>query len=171
MTTIACSNTIGRMTVVKSNNVAPLSITLTDAFGVPQSIASFGLCLGLSNDNAVNAQFQNTFSDSIYVTPFGDAPGTVALTFLLNPWCDPNFTQSPTAIDAYLNNRLKPTSVQSTILADGTIQSTISMSVPTIVSIGGKLNLIGFIVGLSLNGTTSSGVMIQARLLMRAWPI
>jgi len=171
MSTIACSNNIGRMTIVKSNNVAPLSITFTDVFGVPKPITSFGLCLGLVNNNAVNAQFQNTFSDSIYVTPFGDAPGDVALSFLMNPWCDPNFSQSPTAIDAYLNNRLKPTSVQSTVLADGTIQSTISMSVPTIVSIGGKINLIGFIVGLTINGTTTSGVMIQARLLMKAWPI
>ncbi len=159
------------MTVVKSNNVAPLSITFTDVFGVPQPIASFGLCLNVNSDNAVNAQFQNTFSDSIYVTPFGDAPGNTVLTFLMNPWCDPNFSQSPTAIDAYLNNRLKPTSVQSTVLANGDIVSTITMSVPIIVSIGGKLNLIGFIVGLSLSGTTTSGVMIQARLIMKTWPI
>lgn len=171
MSTIACSNNVGRMTVVKSNNIAPLSITFTDSTGTPQSIASFGLCLGVNIDQAVNAQFQNTFSDSIYVTPFGDAPGNIALSFLMNPWCDPNFSQNPTAIQEYLNNRLKPTTVRSVLLPDGTIQSTISMSVPTIVSVGGQLNLIGFIVGLSLNATSTSGIFIQARLLMKAWPV
>lgn len=155
VTPVTCGSPLGRVVAISTPTAAPMSITFD---GKP--LQNMGLCTRLTVNQRVIAQFQNTFDDFIYITPFGDSAGDLQFDFIVNKSCDTTKV-SLDAIDYYIKNRLRPTLLTST---------GIQRSLPVLISVG-NLTMRGFIVGLDINGTTSEGAIVRATLLMKGWPV
>jgi hypothetical protein len=147
------------MIAIRTGSVAPIGVTFDG-----QPLQNMGLCTRLSVHQSVIAQFQNTFDSYIYITPFGDKPGEIAFTFIVNRECD-GAQDVLNAIDFYIRRRLLPThlSVQNNTLVW-------AQTAPIIVAVG-SLTMRGFVTGLDIDGTTENTVIIQATLRMTGWPI
>ena len=154
-----CGSPLGRMVAVRAPNAAPVSVTF-DGIN-PQSL---GLCTQLLIDQQVIAQFQNTFDDYIYITPFGDKPGAIVLSFIINKSC-PETVAAFNAIDFYVQRRLRPSYL-------GVSNNTVVLfqSTPIIVAIN-SLTLRGFVTGLKVDASTAQWALVSAQLLMTGWPI
>jgi hypothetical protein len=124
-----------------------------------------GLCLGVSIDQKVAAQFQNTLDNAIYITPFGDLPGDVALKFLLNPACGATTSQAENFLSEYYFFRLRPSYY--------TGPGVINRSPNVLVSIGSSqiTNFYGYVVGCQLTASTGSSVLIEGTMIIKAWKI
>lgn len=158
VTPTTCASPLGRMTAIKTGSVAPIAVTFD---GKP--LQNMGLCTKLGVHQSVIAQFQVTLGNYIYITPFGDKPGDIALSFIVNRSCDSS-QETLNAIDFYVKNRLQPTQLKVINNAYYTVRSA-----PIRVAIG-SLALRGFVVGLDIDGTTESAAIIQATLRMTGWP-
>lgn len=167
----SCSGTPGKLISLPPQTVAPMSITIDAQYRMPQTgvvfdfvhLTTLGLCTNVDIQQSVAAQFQNTFDNTIYVTPFGDLPGTVTISFLINPSCSSTPGFSGSVINDYFVNRLQT----SYYTAGPTLHRS-----PNIWLTIGALNpvsLYGYIIGLQLRGTSASSIMIEGVLTMKAW--
>jgi hypothetical protein len=147
------------MVAVKTGATAPLSLTFD---GKP--LMNMGLCVGMEVHQSVIAQFQNTFGNYIYITPFGDKPGEISLSFIINSTCDTS-VQALNVVDFYIKSRLQPTQILG---GDGTYLY-LQKNVPIIVAVG-SLSLRGFVTGLDMRGSTDGSAIISATLRMTGWP-
>lgn len=159
VTPTTCASPLGRMIAIRTGSVAPISVTFDG-----QPLQNMGLCTRLAVNQSVIAQFQNTFDSFIYITPFGDKPGDIAMTFIVNRACD-SAQETLNAIDFYVRRRLLPTHLVA--LGNNTAQW--EQSTPIIIAVG-SLTLRGFVVGLDIEGTTENTAIIQATLRMTGWP-
>lgn len=179
MTTIMCSEARGRLIAISSKFSAPLSIALGTprlgggVAGIGTSInrvqfenmLNLGVATSITASQNVAAQFQNAFNDAIYVTPFGDTPGEVHLSFIINAKCNTNDgnsahlntqpasdkKQTGQAIEYYLKNRLSP-----------------YRSRPLVIVIG-PMTLKGYLIGLQVPYQAQSFPIAQAVLSFKAW--
>lgn len=159
VTPSTCGSPLGRVVVVSVANAAPMSVTFD---GI--ALQNMGVCTRMVVNQSVIAQFQNTFDSFIYITPFGDKPGTIALSFIVNQKCDE--TQSTlNAIDFYVQRRLRPSYLTN---VGGFL--TFSQTAPITVAIN-SLTLRGFVTGLEVEGTTNDSAIVSATLLMTGWPV
>ena len=163
VTPTTCASPLGRIIAIRAGSVAPISVTMT-INGVKQELQSLGLCTRLAVSQSVIAQFQNTFDSFIYITPFGDKPGDIALTFIVNKACD-SAQETLNAIDFYVRQRLLPTG----FYLNSSGVSVLQKNFPIIVAVG-SLTLRGFVVGLDIQGTTEGSAIVQATLRMTGWP-
>lgn len=153
-----CGSPLGRMVAVRVPNAAPVAVTF-DGIN-PQNL---GLCTQLLIDQKVIAQFQNTFDNYIYITPFGDKPGDIVLSFIINKNCDDSVATF-NAIDFYVQRRLQPSYLG---VSSGTL--VIFQTLPIIVAIN-SLTLRGFVTALKVDASTSQGALVSAQLFMTGWP-
>ena len=154
-----CNSPIGRVVAVKTGAVAPLALTFD---GKP--LQNMGLCTRLAVSQSVIAQFQNTFESYIYVVPFGDKPGDIAISFIINQDCDTT-KSALNVVDYYIKNRLLPTVRRQTNGA-----WLVRKTAPITVAIG-SLTLRGFVTALTLEAVTDGGVIVGATLRMTGWPV
>lgn len=159
VTPASCASPLGRIIAIRTGSVAPISVTFD---GAP--LQNMGLCTRLAVHQSVIAQFQNTFDSSIYITPFGDKPGDISLTFIVNRACD-SAQETLNTIDFYVRRRLLPTHLT---VNNNTLQWV--QTAPIIVAVG-SLTMRGFVTGLDIDGTTENTAIIQATLRMTGWPI
>lgn len=148
MSTI-CAGVGGRLIELDSGNaIAPLTI---DAGGI--DIEEFGVMIGIEMRQEVQAQFQPSLDDAIYVTPFGDSPGVIALTYIANNDCeeDGDDALANKFLSSYVDDRLRPNK-------DPAVE----------VTVGGQ-TFRGFVTGMQFNGTTSDTPIIQGTLILTAW--
>jgi len=169
VTTSTCASPLGRMVAVKFGSVAPLSVImqqqdLRTGKWHDVSLQSLGLCTRLEVNQSVIAQFQNTFGSFVYITPFGDKPGDIRITFITNSLCDKS-ADALGAIDFYVKNRLMPTQLVGGPGAYVVQQKTAPITVAIVT-----LTLYGFITGLDINGSTEGSAIVVTRLSMTGWP-
>jgi hypothetical protein len=71
-----------------------------------------GITTAANVEQSVAAQYQTSLDRTVYVTPFGDAPGTLSANFILNDTCDSNQAgeQFDAFCRAYQNTKLSPDS-------------------------------------------------------------
>lgn len=159
VTTSSCGSPLGRMVAVRTPNAAPVTVSFDGI--VPQNL---GVCTQLIIDQQVIAQFQNTFDSYIYITPFGDKPGTIVMALLINKLCDET-TQTMNAIDFYVKRRLRPS-----FLGVSGNQIVRVQTAPIIVAVN-SLTLRGFLTALKVDASTSQGALVSAQLIMTGWPV
>lgn len=166
----SCSGVPGKIIATSSATAAPMAMTIDAQFRIPGSgtvfetdgLTTLGLCTNLDLQQSVSAQFQNTFNNTIYVTPFGDLPGTAAVSFIINPSCASPTGLSGTVINDYFTYRLQPSYYNGATLVRS----------PNIwLSIGAErpITLYGYLIGLNLRGSSSQSIMIQGTLFMKVW--
>ena len=116
-------------------------------------LVKLGVAIGVQADQRVQAQFQNALSDAIFVTPFGDAPGQIRVTFIANRRCRGTSQSGFEVIQHYMDRRLLPG----------------ANKFPALVSIGpGSFR--AFLTGLVVSGNSSDTPVIQGTLTFTAWP-
>jgi hypothetical protein len=147
------------MIAVKTGSVAPIGVTFDGS-----QLQNLGLCTRLQVHQSVIAQFQNTLGNYIYITPFGDKPGDIAFSFIVNRACESS-AATLNAIDFYIQRRLQPTYLSN---INGTFAW--GQTAPITVAVG-SLTMRGFVVGLDIDGTTEGSVIVQATLRMTGWPV
>jgi len=119
----------------------------------PVDLVKLGVAIGVQADQRVQAQFQNALSDAIFVTPFGDAPGQIRITFVANRRCRGTQQSGFDVIQHYFDRRLQPG----------------VNKFPAVVSIGpGSFR--AFLTNLLISGNTSDIPVIQGTLVFTAWP-
>jgi hypothetical protein len=158
VTPSSCASPLGRIVAVKTGSVAPISVTFDG-----QPIKNMGLCTQLRVNQSVIAQFQSTLGNYIYITPFGDKPGDIEMSFIVNKECNAS-QEALNAIDFYIKRRLQPT---LPVLIGSAIYY--AQTAPIIIAIG-SLALRSFVTGLSIDATTSQSVIVSATLRMTGWP-
>lgn len=143
-----CAGVGGRLIKLEvgGDTVAPLDI---DLGGV--DISEFGVAVGLEMSQEVQAQFQPSLDDAIYITPFGDSPGNIAITFVANRECGEDAESTNKFITTYLNQRMRPDNAQALV-----------------VSVGGNA-FYAFVTGMRLNASTADTPVVQGTLILTAW--
>ncbi len=153
-----CANAGGRLVPIQTKSpVQPLTLAI-EFDGQPIQLANIGVATRVQMGMQVAAQFQNALSDVIYITPFGDAPGQIAITFIANRLCGetvPTFD----VIQAYLSNRILP----------GTATTTGQRIRPLSIAVGSAA-FRGYNVGLAFDAESSGVQMIKGTLQFTAWP-
>jgi hypothetical protein len=153
------------MIAVRTNRASPLTITFDGL-----TIEPLGLCTDIDVSQAVAAQFQNTFDDTIFVTPFGDGPGDINISFIMNPQCfgAGNYRNAldsdDGAVQFYFKNRLLPTRIPAVVT-----QPIVFRTSPVIVAVG-RATFKGYVVGLRIAGR-SADFLINVVLSLKAWPV
>jgi hypothetical protein len=140
----------GRMIKValSADNPAPLLVTVNG-----KELVSLGVAIQVQASQGVAAQFQNSFNGNIYVIPFGDSPGEVRITFIMNKICDSTQNSNSTAaFEYYLKQRLSPSNTKP-----GTV-------------VIGSVALTSFVIGFSLSAQAQESTMVTGTLVLRAWP-
>jgi hypothetical protein len=135
---------------IKFENEGPGTLTVAvDG----SELKELGLVTRIEVNQNVAAQFKITFGSNIYVVPFGDKPGDIAISFIANPECSSTST-GLSSIEYYLRNRLRAST--------GSLQ---------IVSVG-DIVFVGSIVGCRIVGDAEqSSPMVKCQLLLKAWPL
>ena len=148
-----CSGSGGRLiSLGNSNQVAPISISLSYADG-PVQLVQLGVAISVQADQKVQAQFQNALNDTIFVTPFGDAPGQISIVFVANRTCGKSGSGFG-VIQHYFDRRLRPGQNKA----------------PAIVTLGpGSFR--AFLTNLLVSGSTTDTPVIQGTLVFTAWPL
>lgn len=154
-----CPGEGGRLIYANVRNSAPLTLAVSySAQGGdpdPSDLVRLGVVTHVRARQAVAAQFQNALNDLIFITPFGDLPGDVAISFLANNRCDDSSTgRTPFgAIQEYFDRRLLPS----------------ANKLPAIIVIGSG-TFKGYLTGLSIDAASQDIPMVSAALLFKAWP-
>ena len=137
-TVVNCASGGGRMIAINTPQAVPLALSIAYlqpgsqspvVFGTPaspevaaalssagvansgarSSLSNIGLVTAVSAKQSVIVQIQNALSNAIFVTPFGDGAGDIAISFISNRLCtDPN-NVTVEVIQHYLNHRILPT--------------------------------------------------------------
>lgn len=156
---VACSSVGGRLIRLgNTSGVLPLSIGIQfpDA---PTQLVDIGVTDGLSLGQSVQAQFQNALDDTIFVTPFGDAVGTIRLSFIANNQiCEDGViitSSGLSLIKTYLDKRLSPRSEQS--------------KRPVIVSVGDDA-FYAYLTSMALQTRAEELATVSGYLEFKAWP-
>ncbi len=152
-----CAGAGGRLIRVGVvSQAAPLSLALSYGGEAPVVLSQLGVALSVQASQTVRAQFQNALNDTIFVTPFGDAPGQVQVMFVANRLCNGSGAESSGfgVLQHYFDRRLRP----------GTSKA------PAIVTIG-PASFRAFLTGLVLSGSTQDTPVIQGALTFTAWPM
>ena len=118
-----------------------------------RTFGSIGLVTGVSAKQGVISQVQNALTNAIYVTPFGDGPGDIAITFISNRDCLDDQTSTVAVIQHYLQHRLLPTRNRRGVL----------------VAIGTSV-FRGFLLGLDFDAQGGELPIRRGTLLFKAWP-
>jgi len=149
-----CSSAGGRLIQIsRTNNASPISISLSYGDG-PTQLTRLGVAVSVQADQKVQAQFQNALNDAIFVTPFGDAPGQIRVTFVANRLCRDSGAGFE-VIQHYLDRRLRPGNTSS--------------KDPATVTIGpGAFR--AFLTSILISGNTSDTPIVQGTLVFTAWP-
>lgn len=155
-----CAGFAGRVTAFTSDAPAPVLITFQYGNQAPQPIRTLGIATGLRVNQQVAAQFQLSLSDSIYVTPFGDAVGDIVLGFLANPRCAET-EETLSILEHYVRMRLRPTQIAG---------ATLIYTPKQIVTVG-RTSFAGYIVAVNYDAQAGSSVQISGSLIMKAWPV
>lgn len=167
-TVTGCSGVNGRIIEVNAQLAVPLSIGLSYGGSVGQSSAAGGFVSSNSQSGLLNqvgvvtaiqasmeiaAQVQNALNDIIYITPFGDKPGTIQITFLANRVCNRDTANTLGVIDHYLQYRLLPDQNRS----------------PATIVIGGG-SFRSFLFGMQVDAQSAGEQLVRGVLLFRGWP-
>lgn len=153
-----CSAAGGRLVPIRTRGlVQPLTLAVQYE-GQPIRLADIGVVTRVQMGMQVATQFQNALSDVIYITPFGDAPGQIAITFVANRLCQENIP-SFDVIQAYLENRILP----------GTATAPGQRIRPLTVSVGSAA-FRAYNVGLAFDAESSGVQMLKGTLQFTAWP-
>lgn len=175
MTTITCANRNGQLIKVDAELAVPLTLSLSYSAPLLTPLATrldrflegernpeddvdrnvlteVGVVLRAQVSQEVSAQFQNALSRVIYVTPFGDSPGTIGLTFAANRECG----EQPGGVEVirhYLEHRLSPTNrrAATVIIGDTSFRS--------------------YLVGMQLDTASEGSQLVQGVLTFRGWPL
>lgn len=67
----------GTAVAIRSDGASPFAINIANSYF--EAIA-----INVSVDQQVAAQIQTTLAETVYVTPFGDRPGTLNVSYVLN---------------------------------------------------------------------------------------
>lgn len=164
------SETPGKIITTTAKSVAPLTLVIETQYRTPgtnvvfktEHLSTLGLCTGLDIQQSVAAQFQNTFENTIYVTPFGDLPGTASVSFILNATKASVPGVSGTAISDFFRYRLQPSYY---------VSSTLYRSPNIMLSVGGvdPIKLYGYLIGMQLKGSTGGSLLVEGVLHMKVW--
>lgn len=150
-----CAGVGGRLIRIGNvNNAVPLSLSLAYGTGGPVNLVRLGVATAVQAEQRVLAQFQNTLSDSIFVTPFGDAPGKISVSFVANRECGDEDSSGYQLLQHYLDKRLLPGNSNS----------------PAIVTVG-SAPFRAFLTNMLLSGSTSDMPVVQGTLVFTAWPL
>jgi hypothetical protein len=157
---VVCSNTGGgRLVAIETGQAIPLVLSLRylDVPSTPPqtTLIKLGVATAVVAEQGIAAQFQKAMDDVVYVTPFGDEVGVIAITFIANRQCgDASATNGFDVIQHYLDRRLLPTSLSR---------------LPATIIIGsGAFN--GFLVGLAFKGQSGDLPLTEGTLQFKAWP-
>jgi hypothetical protein len=153
-TVSSCAGVGGRLISIKVDKPAPMTIALSYDDG-SVDIAKIGVAVEVSVSQQIAAQFQNALNDAIFVTPFGDSPGEIRISFIANRMCEDDGTSSGfNVIQHYLDRRLLPKKnkkAASVTIGSGTFRS--------------------FLVGMTKEGASSDRIpLIRGTLIFRGWP-
>lgn len=155
----------GALNKVKTDSVAPLTFKIdpellaatsgSSGFGSTSSSASFGIAVNVTMRQSIIAQFLPAFNNAIYVTPFGDAPGDMTVTYVINPLCESSTKGKYTFLDTYLKNRLLPSTPSAKRILTFTI---------------GSATFNGSLIDMTANFQTQGMFMAQGTLTFKLWP-
>ena len=166
MTTL-CAGVGGRLIDLgEIDAVAPLSLGLAyDNGDVEIDLVEIGVTIGVQAQQQVQAQIQPAIGGTVFVTPFGDAPGVVQIAFIANKECEDEFAgQGISVIQHYFNRRAIPRQ------AGGVPIGPAAGGLPAIIVIGNN-TFRAFLTGLQLSASTSDTPLIQGSLIFTAWPL
>jgi len=175
---IGCPGGGGRLIAVESDTAVPITVALsyvanedptyidpgawisppTQSSGgssieyVEENLVRLGVMTNIRASQQIAAQFQNALSDIIYVTPFGDVPGEVQITFIANRKCDDQIN-SFNVIQHYLDRRLLPD----------------KNKLPARITIGSAV-FTAYLVALNVDAVYSDIPIVRGTLGFRAWP-
>lgn len=162
MSTISpCSGVNGRLIEVQAQMALPLTLGLSygefdqgtlDVIQQSVQLQQIGVVTKVQVSQEIAAQFQNTLNDSIFITPFGDKPGQINLTFVANRKCN-GTAQTTDVIQHYLDRRLQPG----------------ANLLPALVVIGSG-TFRSYLVGMQLAADASGVQLVQGTLVFRGWP-
>jgi hypothetical protein len=133
-------------------NTVPINIRINNG-----PLVTLGVTKSISLSAQVSAQFANAFDQSIYVVPFGDQPGDIAITFIVNPKavCNGELVgPDQQALQFYINRRVMPGLSR---------QNRMTITV-------GSVGFVGYLVGVRYDGQAADQPIQQATLLFKAWP-
>jgi hypothetical protein len=164
-----CSGANGRLIRVNAQVALPLTLSLSypsttggTTEGVPGTqlnnsgqtvLSQIGVVTRLRASQEVAAQFQNALTDVIYITPFGDKPGTIELTFVANRSCDGSNGAGLGVIQHYLDRRLMPLANKrpaTIIIGPGVFRS--------------------YLISMVIDAESSGVQLVQGTLVFRGWP-
>ena len=165
-----CEGVNGRLIGVEAQYAMPLSLGLSyggtvgsfggfSSFGANASnsqqglLNQIGVVIAVQASMEIAAQLQNALNDIIYITPFGDKPGTIQITFLANRVCNGGTSSTLGVIEHYLQYRLLPDQ---------------NRSPATIVIGGGAFR--SFLFGMQLDAQSAGEQLVRGVLLFRGWP-
>lgn len=165
-TVLGCGANTGRLIARSENYVAPLTMAIQYESGSQAVVGDIGVAVGVQVSMEILAQFRNALSSAIYVTPFGDRPGSIAVTFIANEEeCGTSGSGANNAnlgvLDHYITNRLLPNVNNGLSSGSGRL--------PATVSIGGAA-FRAFLTGVSLDGSAQDVPLIRGTLKFTAWP-
>lgn len=146
----SCEGSPGRsIPVLIPNGVAPL------VFSVDGDVLDLGVTTRVDASQQVAAQFQPSLNDAIFVTPFGDQPGRIGITFVANRECLEPANENLAVIEYYLANRILPT----------------ENKVPLIITIGSS-TFRGYVTALQLGAQApvAGSPLVQGSIIFTAWP-
>jgi len=154
--TSVCAVSGGRLIKVGvGSRIAPLYLAVQyDGQNWPTDLSAIGVAVGAELKQAVQAQFQNAMNANIFITPFGDIPGEITISFIANTMCDDPTQSGFGLIDHYLTHRLLPT----------------KNKVPATISIAGAA-FRAFLTAMQLSGSTSDTPIVTGTLRFAGWPI
>lgn len=170
MTTIfACDETPGKLIKTTAKAVAPMSMTIevqdrtsfVNTVTNTERLTTLGLCTSVQIEQQVAAQFQNTFDNTIYVTPFGDLPGTASISFIINASAESMPGFSGTAITDYFKYRLQPSYYSPALVRTPNIWLTVGGTNP--------VTLYGYLIGIQIRGSTGQSSIVEGTLSMKVW--
>jgi len=156
-TVVGCSGGAGRIIAIDSQEATTLTVGLSYAGGddaeATEDLVRLGIVTQVQAAQNIAAQFQNALTDAIYVTPFGDLPGTVRVSFVTNRTCNKDEEVPLDAIQHYLNRRLLP--------GRNLVAATITI---------GSGTFRGYLVALLINGSSQGTPIVNSTLVFKAWP-
>lgn len=150
-----CSNAGGRLipiNVGSSQPVQPLTLSLSYD-GVQFDTKKIGVAVQVRANQQIAAQFQNALNNLIYVTPFGDKPGQIDISFISNRVCGDTWGSGYEVIQHYFDHRLMPDANKA----------------PATVVVGSG-TFSAYLVGLQFSAESSGMQLTRGTLTFRGWP-
>lgn len=158
-TVIPCKQRVGKAIALKTEGAAPLSILFDGVV-----LSDIGLVTSMTISQNISAQFQQTLSERIYVTPFGDNPGKIVMNFVNIEKCGEAAVEKD-ILRYYIEHRLRPASIGNIISNGGSLRVG-----PIIITVGSNA-FYGYIVGVDFQADTASDTIVRGALTLIAWPV